>query len=186
MFEGELRFVRPVGLKVLQNADATDARSRTKRMATKPRSRPERARYNGRSAAAVRVRTLTAGFLAQLGAAAEDPIVKLQVARAAELTMLAETARAKAIRGEAVDLDHLIRLESMCTRAVRALRLPAARRESEQLTLQAYLQQHYGERAEKPADAFEAGSPDSENAMGPDTAARETVSHERTDDGGAT
>jgi hypothetical protein len=103
------------------------------------------------------VRTLTAGFLAQLGAAADDPIVRLQVARADELTMLADPARAKAIRGEAVDLDHLIRLERMCTRAVRALHLPAARRESNQPILQTYLAQHYGERAEKPADAFEAG-----------------------------
>ena len=104
------------------------------------------------------MRTLTAGFLAQLGAAADDPIVRLQVARAAELTMLAETARAKAIRGEAVDLDRLIRLESTCTRAVRALHLPAARRESNQPILQTYLAQHYGERAEKAAVAFEAGS----------------------------
>jgi hypothetical protein len=111
----------------VSNPDQTDARSRAKRVVTKGRSRTERARFNGRTREGVRLRMLEKQFRSQLGAAAETPVMTLAIRRAAELTMLAEIERAKAIRGEPVDFDQLIRLESMVSRAVRALRLPSAR-----------------------------------------------------------
>jgi hypothetical protein len=91
----------------------------------------------------VRLRKLEAQFREQLGEAAYNPVMVLAIRRAAELLMLAEIERAKAIRGDAVDFDQLIRLESMCTRAVQALRLPTPRG-PEQLSLGATATSFHG------------------------------------------
>jgi hypothetical protein len=105
----------------VSDSAVTGARSRTKRVYGKPRSRTERARFNGRSREGVRLRMLEKQFRAQLGAAADNPVTMLAIRRACEVVLLAETQRAKAIRGEAVDLMALIRLEGAASRAVRLL-----------------------------------------------------------------
>jgi hypothetical protein len=46
-----------------------------------------------------------------------------QIVRAAELIALAEAERAKAVRGENVSLDALVRLERLAERALRMLDL---------------------------------------------------------------
>lgn len=155
----------------VSNSDQTDARPRAKRAVTKGRSRTERARFNGRSREGVRLRMLEKQFRSQLGAAAENPFVTLAIRRAAELTMLAETERAKAIRGEPVDFDHLIRLESMVSRAVRALRLPNTRK-SARPSLAEYLARQYPPVSSGASPAEQNGgeaaeiSPDDEKRTG--------------------
>jgi hypothetical protein len=111
---------------VLQNRVATEVQPR--RLAAATEARPKRRtpqeahRYNGNSPEAHRIRKLTAKFTMQLGeAAASDPIIKEQIARAAELVMLSEKARAQAIRGESIDPLAFVRLEGLASRAVRLL-----------------------------------------------------------------
>jgi hypothetical protein len=95
----------------------------------------------------VRLRLLEKQFRAQVGEAADTPVMTLAIRRAAELQLLTETMRAAMIRGEAVDVSNLLRLEGVAARALAALRLPAPRREEPSLA--EYLEQHYGE----PGDA---------------------------------
>jgi hypothetical protein len=135
----------------------TCARPRTKRVYGKPRSRTERARFNGRSREGVRLRMLEKQFRAQIGEAADTPVGTLAIRRACELVMLAESQRAAMIRGEAVDLSHLLRLEGVAARAIAALGLPLTRHESSEPSLAEYLSQMSGtEAAENSAGAFEA------------------------------
>jgi hypothetical protein len=55
------------------------------------------------------------------GEAALTEAQRVAVRRAAELTVIAEQQRARALRGESVDPLALVRLEGMTARAVRAL-----------------------------------------------------------------
>jgi hypothetical protein len=96
--------------------------SRSHRAPAKPRSRVEKRRYNGRSAEARRVRVLFQGFIARLDDAA-NPATVAAARRAAELVALTEALRAKAIRGEAIDLANLVKAENLAARSVRALGL---------------------------------------------------------------
>jgi hypothetical protein len=118
---------------------ATKARPRAKRVYGKPRSRTERARFNGRTREGVRLRMLEKQFRACLGEAADNPVTLLAVRRAAELVLLTETMRAARIRGEAVDVSHMLRMEGVAARALAALGLSSALRESEPMSLEAHL-----------------------------------------------
>lgn len=146
---------------VLENIEdnaETPLRSRAERGPVKARSRTERARYNGRSREAVRVRMLAAGFRAQLGDAADNPVMAAAITRAAELVMLAEQKRAAMIRSEPVDLGDLIRLEGAARRAIADLHLkPAAAREvpNGMAALQAHIARKYGPGAVPEADDFD-------------------------------
>ena len=144
-------------MELLPNNASTPPRPRRKRGASKARSRTDRARYNGRSREAVRVRTLVAGFRTQLGEAARNPVIAAAVMRAAELAMLAEQLRARAIRGETVDFDALIKLEGAADRAVRRLGItkPEAPKAP---SLDDYLRQKYPDGAAD--DAIDDGVED--------------------------
>jgi hypothetical protein len=112
----------------------------------KYRPHRERRRYSGNSSEWHRIKALTAAFRAALGAAAEDPIVSIAIMRAAELTMLAEGHRAKAIRGEPITVDELLRIEAAADRAVRRLGIrPVAQRDTRP-SLHQYLADRYGEQ----------------------------------------
>lgn len=85
---------------------------------------------DGRTLVARRRRELITTFANALGGAAGlTEGQSIDVARAAELTALAEQARARALRegtGDAAELSAMIRLESTAARAVRGLGLPRA------------------------------------------------------------
>jgi hypothetical protein len=77
---------------------------------------------DGRSAEARRFKDLVDGFADALGGeAALTEAQRVAVRRAAELTVLSEQTRTRALRGEPVDPLALCRLEGMTARAVRAL-----------------------------------------------------------------
>jgi hypothetical protein len=66
-----------------------------------------------------RRRDLIALFVAELGDV--TPTGMLDVVGAADATAIAETYRARALRGETIVLDDLVRLENAASRAVKAL-----------------------------------------------------------------
>ena len=129
----------------------TDSRLRSKRH-FKTRSRIEKARFNGRSRQGARLRMLEKLFRAQLGEVANTPVAVLAIRRACELVMLAEDGRAKLIRGEDVDLSHLLRLEGVAARAISALGMPLTRRDTSQPSLADYLADLAGIESGNPAD----------------------------------
>lgn len=75
---------------------------------------------DGRSKLMRRRRDLIALFVAELGGDVSATGM-LEVIRAADATAIAENYRARALRGEAIVLDDLVRLENAATRAVKAL-----------------------------------------------------------------
>jgi hypothetical protein len=113
--------------------------SRPQRKYYPTRSKIERARFNGRSREGARLRMLERQFKAHLGEVANSPVAVLAVRRCAEIVMLAEVQRAKLIRGEDVDLSHLLRLEGVAARALAALGVPLTRRDTSQPSLADYL-----------------------------------------------
>ena len=76
-------------------------------------------RVNGNTAAGRRVRDLYRAFLAAMSRA--DTIAQASALNAAELAVAVEQARLAAARGEAVDIDALVRLSNLADRAVRRL-----------------------------------------------------------------
>ncbi len=112
----------------------TDIRTETSplRRATAGRPRNLRARTTNdllaiegidrRSAGGRRYQDLIDSFVEALnGDGALTEAQRVAVRRAAELTVIAEQQRARALRGEPVDPLALVRLEGMTARAVRAL-----------------------------------------------------------------
>jgi hypothetical protein len=84
----------------------------------KARSRPERARYNGRSREARLVRAQEAELKAALGDVPVNPIMAAAIKRAAELSVIAADLRAKRLRGEPVDVAEIVKAENAHRRAV--------------------------------------------------------------------
>lgn len=126
---------------------SVERKSRERRGTAKPRSRPERRRYNGRTHEARRVRSLFESFIAHMDA--DDPMSVLAARRAAELVAVAETLRAQAIRGEAVHVRDLIKVENTAARAVRELHL-GHKREPSGPNLDQYLASKHSEADEAP------------------------------------
>jgi hypothetical protein len=80
--------------------------------------------YDRRSRLGRRIRTLVGAFRARLAEdAVADPVVNAAVDRAAELTALAENLRQRALRGERVPPDDIVRTARLADQSVRALRL---------------------------------------------------------------
>src|SRR6516225_283264 len=77
---------------------------------------PDGLRLDGRTYAGKRVAELTAGLLAELGGNA-SPLLAVRVRRVAELTTTAEVLRNRALKGESIDIDRLVKLESETRRA---------------------------------------------------------------------
>jgi hypothetical protein len=97
-----------------------------------------------------RVADLLRGFLRAMGEP-KDIVQQANALRAAELTVAAESARAKLLAGDG-DIDAVARLEGVARRSVADLRLPAAQREPAEPTLAEYLRDRYGARNEEPED----------------------------------
>jgi hypothetical protein len=96
------------------NADVTVPACQRSRVTNDPM-----ARHRGKSADARRVRDLYLSYMGDLG----NPVnaaVQARVAKAAELVVAAEIARAKLIEGGG-DANQLVRLENLADRAVRSL-----------------------------------------------------------------
>jgi hypothetical protein len=90
-------------------------------------------RLDGRTRMARRIKQLTKAYLAAL--AGPSPVQVAQIKRAAEMTALAEQARAKRMAGdESVSWDDVVRLDSAARRAVRDLKLPAKPEARESMT----------------------------------------------------
>jgi len=87
------------------------------------RMRSERRRFDGRSAAGVRIRSLIRQYTVAIGTAASDPVTAAAIKRCAELVALSEQARALAIRTGSYDPISLSRIENTARRALRGLRL---------------------------------------------------------------
>jgi hypothetical protein len=84
-----------------------------------------RLNWRQRKKATMRRQQLVAGYVQVLGGA--DRISSLQMAevmRAVDMTLLAEGMRAKALRGEPIDIGDMIRLEGAVSRVIRSLNLP--------------------------------------------------------------
>ena len=112
---------------MLENTAAMSARSRADRPPAKARSRPERARYNGRSREARCVRRLVNELKTAFGDARINPMMSAAIQRAAELGVIAADLRARRIRGEAVDIGELVKAENAAQRAIAALGLDRKR-----------------------------------------------------------
>jgi hypothetical protein len=67
-----------------------------------------------------RRRELVATFVQALGGRV-SPVTMLEIERTAGLTLLAQEMRAKALRGEVIDITDLTRLEGTLDRAIRRL-----------------------------------------------------------------
>jgi hypothetical protein len=111
---------------------------------------------DGRTLVARRRRELIAIYSAALGGAAalsEGQLIDIR--KAAELTALAEAARARAMRegaSGAGELTAMVRLEGMAGRAVRALNLPAPGGGAPVMTLHDHVARRAAERAAAPPD----------------------------------
>jgi hypothetical protein len=142
------------------NPDSSTARAATATRAPRQRSavtnRPL-SRVSGNTAAGRRCHDLYSAFLQNMGNPT-DTIAQANALNAAELTVAVEQARLAAARGEAVDIDALVRLSNLADRAVRRLRLePRAARSSEP-DLATYLSQIAAAVAS--SDEPGAGTPD--------------------------
>jgi hypothetical protein len=69
-------------------------------------------------------------FISIIGDAAKDnPILRAAIRRAAELKALAESLRSRALRGDDVSADDIVRVERLSAAAERALKLDQCERE---------------------------------------------------------
>lgn len=93
--------------------------------ATKSKPEPAYRKPNQTRAARQRQQMIADFVLAFGGPERVTPLLMRDILRVADLMALCEQERAKALRGEAVSIANLSRLEGSCDRAVRRLRLPA-------------------------------------------------------------
>jgi hypothetical protein len=108
-----------LGMESTGNTATTATRSRPSDTPAKERSRPERRRYNGRSAEAVAVRKAVAELKAALNLFDPiNPLMAVAIQRAAELGVIAADLRAARLRGEPVDIVGLVRAEGAYRRAL--------------------------------------------------------------------
>ena len=72
-----------------------------------------------------RRRELIDGYVAALGGADRvNAIQMVEIERVVDMSLLAEAMRARALRGEAIDIGELVRLEGAVSRVIRSLNLP--------------------------------------------------------------
>ena len=110
---------------MLENTAAATHQPHTGRAPTKARSRRERARYNGNSSTAKRIRGLEREYTAALGVADINPILAKAIKDAAELSTIAEELRGARLRGEPVDIGALTKAERLARRVVADLGIRA-------------------------------------------------------------
>ena len=119
--------------------NATDTRAISAK--PKPNKRRARVQVDHRYAIGRRVKELVAVFRARLGPDADDPIVAAAIARAAETVALSEQLRARALRGENVSPDDVLRASRTADLLTRRLHLDRHRPAAPTQTLAQYLSQ---------------------------------------------
>jgi hypothetical protein len=120
------------------HADGTAIVTRPPTTRSRVTNRPGKMVLDGRTALGRRILDLANAFAARLGGwSALSDTAAADVRRAAELTGLAEQARADALRSGNVDPIALARIEGVADRATRRLKLPQA--EGREATLGDYL-----------------------------------------------
>jgi len=62
-------------------------------------------------------------YVQELGSDRVTALVRLEIERVVDMTLLAEGMRARALRGEAIDIGDLTRLEGAVSRMIRSLNL---------------------------------------------------------------
>jgi hypothetical protein len=81
--------------------------------------------WRQRKKANMRRHALVDGYVAALGGADRvGTLVMVEIERCVDMTLLAEGMRAKALRGEAIDIGDLTRLEGAVSRVIRSLNIP--------------------------------------------------------------
>jgi hypothetical protein len=81
--------------------------------------------WRQRKKATMRRQQLVAGYVLALGGADRiSPLQMAEVMRAVDMTLLAEGMRGRALRGEAIDIGDMVRLEGAVSRVIRSLNLP--------------------------------------------------------------
>jgi hypothetical protein len=105
------------------------------------------ARIDGRSRSARRIKQLTTSYIRRLGDVGNDPTVRGDIARLAEMETLAENQRAAALRREPIDLIGLNRLENTARRLRIALGLDGLPPPPPPMTLEQYLEMKQRETA---------------------------------------
>jgi hypothetical protein len=115
--------------------------AQAKMEATKGRPEPAFRKPNQTRAGRHR-QQMIADFVAALGGPNRVTALQMvEIERAASLTLLAQDMRAKALRGEAIDIGDMIRLEGAVSRVIRSLNLPAPGSAAPVPTLAEYLAQ---------------------------------------------
>jgi hypothetical protein len=72
-----------------------------------------------------RRRELVDGWVQKLGGIERvDALQRVEIGRIVDMTLLAQDQRAKALRGEAIDIGDLVRLEGAVSRVIRSLNIP--------------------------------------------------------------
>jgi hypothetical protein len=89
----------------------------------RPKRRLPRFQYDRRSRIGRRTKALARIYSEKLGPAASDPLMQAQIQRTASLVALSEQVTAKAIAGEDVPPDDIVRLNRLCDLNLRRLRL---------------------------------------------------------------
>jgi hypothetical protein len=136
---------------MLQNRMAAAQRPLTSRSRTT--NKPLR-RANGNTACGRRVRDLYRAFLQHMGNPS-DPISQANALHAAELAVAVEQARLAAARGEACDVDALVRLSNLADRAVK--RLGIDRNDKRKPEAGPSLQSYLAELAQRPSAVADDG-----------------------------
>ena len=93
---------------------------------TRPRNWRHRKLENARRRQETqRRKDLTDGYVQALGGPDRiNALQRVEIERAVDMSLLAEGMRARALRGEAIDIGDLTRLEGAVSRVVRSLNLP--------------------------------------------------------------
>jgi hypothetical protein len=112
--------------------------------------------FDGRTTEGRRRRDLIDGYAAAMGGMGRVSAAQMvDIARAADLVIIAEQARGKALRGAEVDLGDLTRLEGAADRAVRRLGIKPGANAPKPMSLADYLA---AKQAEKAASAVDNGA----------------------------
>jgi hypothetical protein len=76
----------------------------------------------------------------------------VEIERAASLTLLAQDVRAKALRGETIDIGDMVRLEGALSRVLRSLNIPPPNAAAPVMTLHDHAAKRALERAKAPSE----------------------------------
>jgi hypothetical protein len=107
--------------------------------APRPNKRRAKQPFDKRYVLGRRVKELTAHFCERIGPDADDPILSTAIRRAAETVALSESLRARALRGEDVSPDDVLRTTRAADALTRRLALDRHKTQPQGPTLSDYL-----------------------------------------------